>query len=171
MSARAWQPCILPGSHSQKTHPTWLYREPASCLLVLFRLNSDWGLKLPDRSPLTSGRGWAGWVGWVWPRRLGWGVGDGVCESRLWKVWRNLTPQMTFLGPGCTWRCGFRDTTGVSGALSGPAALRCRTCLFSDLPGQQDAQGPGPRPHAGAGLQPPQAGELREPVSKDRRGL
>ena len=83
--------------------------------------------------------------------------------------WGGITPPTTFLGPGCTWRCGFRDTTGVSGAFSGAGALRRRTCLFSDLPGQQDAQGPGPRPRAGAGLQHPQAGELRAPVSKHRR--
>lgn len=39
--------------------------------------------------------------------------------------------------------------------------------LVSDLPGQQDAQRPGPVPCVGAGLQRPQARELRASASED----
>ena len=155
----AWESFSEDTSHSALQRTSFIY------LLVLFRLNSDPGLKLPHWSPPAAVLGGKG------GRGLG-ARGAGRVRADCRRCGGILPPPpTTFLGPGCTWRCGFRDTTGVSGALSGAAALRRRTCLFSDLPGQQDAQGPGPRPHAGAGLQPPQARELREPVFKDRRGL
>lgn len=43
--------------------------------------------------------------------------------------------------------------------------------LVSGLPGQPDAQGPGPVPCPGASLQHPEAGELSAPASEDPGGL
>lgn len=69
--------------------------------------------------------------------------------------------------------------TLCTSARQGHSCLRGRSgiqscsmvLLVSGLPGQPDAQGPGPVPRPGASLQHPEARELRAPASEDPGGL
>lgn len=61
-----------------------------------------------------------------------------------------------------TWALGGRS--GGAARPGPPGSPETLVLLVSDLPGQQDTQGPGPVPRAGAGRQRPQARELKPPA-------